>query len=69
MKTSLPACYCFVDREPCTHYAADPERQCVCTECGHTAACHPSKAWTDGEGDQPSLATCATRGDAAAAGP
>jgi hypothetical protein len=41
MKASVTACHCLVDCAPCHRYTADPERHCVCTECGHTAACHP----------------------------
>jgi len=51
MKASVTACHCFVDCAPCYQYTADPERHCVCTECGHTADCHQSKGGKDGEGD------------------
>jgi len=51
MKASVTDCHCFVDCAPCYQYTADPERHCVCTECGHAAACHQSKGWKDGEGD------------------
>ncbi len=54
MKASITACYCCVDRVPCDRYQADPERQCVCSECGHTAACHHGEAGKDlerGAGD------------------
>ncbi len=47
MKASVTACYCCVDRVSCSRYMADPERQCVCSECGHTAACHQSEGWKD----------------------
>jgi hypothetical protein len=42
MKTTVNACHCCVDLAPCGRYLADPERHCVCSECGHTAACHQS---------------------------
>ena len=42
MKATMNACHCCVDRAPCHRYMADPERHCVCSECGHTAACHQS---------------------------
>ena len=45
MKASVNACQCCVDRAPCYQYMADPERHCVCSECGHTAACHQSEGW------------------------
>jgi len=65
MKAPVTACHCCVDCAPCYRYMADPERQSVCGECGHTAACHQSKGGTTIE--EMGRAMGSTHSDAAAA--